>query len=115
MALYHITTRSEAEAAAAAGTYRPRAFDAEGFVHCSHAHQVARVANRRFRGQPDLVLLEIDAAAVGAPVVEENLEGGSELFPHVYGPLPMASVVAVHELPCGEDGRFAPPPGAGGR
>ena len=99
MPLLHVTTRAEAEAAAAAGRYLPRAFAAEGFVHASWPHQVVRVANLRFAGQTDLVLLEIDPARLAARVVEENLEGGEELFPHVYGPIPWESVVAVHPFP----------------
>jgi uncharacterized protein (DUF952 family) len=41
------------------------------------------------------VLLEIDEAALGAPVRDENLEGGSELFPHVYGALNLDAIVEV--------------------
>ncbi len=37
------------------------------------------VANRIFRGRPDLVLLEIDPAELDCTVVDENLEGGSDV------------------------------------
>jgi uncharacterized protein (DUF952 family) len=109
--LLHITTRSESEAAADSGRYVPTGFAQEGFVHCSHAHQVCRVADLRFAGRSDLVLLEIDPERLAARVVEENLEGGEELFPHVYGPIPMHSVRTVHAFPCDEGGRFSLPPG----
>ena len=33
------------------------------------------------------------------PVVAENLPGGEELFPHIYGPLDPAAVTEVRPLP----------------
>jgi uncharacterized protein (DUF952 family) len=107
--LYHITSKQNAVEAEKAGTYEPAAFGREGFIHCSYAHQVVAVANRIFRGRPDLVLLEIDPAALGCPVVDENLEGGSELFPHIYGRLKMTAVVRVHDFSCDSDGGFSGP------
>lgn len=109
--LYHIAPASAVEAAQIAGEYRPATFDAEGFVHCSYAWQVCAVADRLFRGRTDLVLLEIDAGKLGCRVVDENLEGGSERYPHVYGPLSLAAVAHVHAFPCGDDGRFSMPVG----
>ena len=85
----------------------PRAFEREGFVHCSHAHQVLATANRIFRGQTNLVLLEIDPRKLACRVVEENLEGGAELFPHIYGFVPMTAVEKVHPFPCDASGSFA--------
>jgi uncharacterized protein (DUF952 family) len=68
------------------------------------------VANRLFAGRSDLVLLEVDRGRLTCTVVDENLEGGTDLFPHIYGPLPMAAVVRVHDFPCGPAGRFDLPP-----
>jgi uncharacterized protein (DUF952 family) len=105
--LFHITTVDEARQAGA--VYVPRAFDVEGFIHCSYLRQICEVANRRFAGRADLVLLEIDRHRLTVPVVDENLEGGLELFPHVYGRLPMTAVARIHEFPCDAGGRFALP------
>ena len=109
MTMFHITTAGETMAAQASGSYAPSAFAVEGFIHCSYAHQVRDVANRRFSGRTDLVLLEIDRACVPDAIVDENLEGGGELFPHLYGRLAMEAVVRVHAFPCGRDGRFELP------
>jgi uncharacterized protein (DUF952 family) len=105
--IYHITSAKEAGEARHNGYYVPAAFDREGFIHCSHSHQVVAVANRIFQGRSDLVLLEIDPTRQDCSVVDENLEGGSELFPHIYGRLKMSAVLAVHEFPCDRFGKFA--------
>jgi uncharacterized protein (DUF952 family) len=107
--LFHITTRREAQEARAAGIYEPGAFGREGFIHCSYVHQVAAVANRIFRGRKNLVVLEIDPALLNCRIVDENLEGGSELFPHIYGKLRITAVIQVHDFPCDESGAFAFP------
>jgi prephenate dehydrogenase len=104
--IFHITTRAAWEAAAAAGRYTADSLQTEGFIHCSQAEQVAWVANTRFRGRTDLVLLHVDEAAVGAEIRRENLEGGTTLFPHIYGPLPASAVVDVTPMVPADDGTF---------
>ena len=104
--IYHITSRFEADNAVKSGAYAPAAFAAEGFIHCSYVQQLRTVATSRFKGRSDLVLLEIDRARLQCATVDENLAGGAELFPHIYGHLPMAAVVKIHEFPCNGSGDF---------
>ena len=111
MRLFHITSERELRLAETEGEYRPAAFAREGFIHCSYASQVEGVANRIFRGVSGLVLLEIDSSRLTAPVVDENLEGGIEQFPHIYGALPLSAVVRTHAFPCRGDGSFDLPAG----
>lgn len=109
--LYHITTKAEANAARAAGEYVPQSFAQEGFIHCSHAGQVEGVANRYYPGQENLVILVIDPSLLTSEVVEENLMSGHELFPHIYGRLPVGALVGEIDYPCNPDGSFDPPDG----
>lgn len=111
--IFHITARETWERAAPGGTYRPEAFPAEGFIHCSTPAQVVRVADARFRGRGGLVLLAIDTGRVGPEIVYENLEGGPELFPHIYGGLNADAVAEVLEFEPGADGYFSLPTYAG--
>ena len=106
--LLHITSDEEWRDALQSGVYRPKGFAREGFVHCSHLGQVLGVANRLFRNINGLVLLQIDPAKLTVPVREENLEGGTEQYPHVYGPLSATAVVAAYAFPWRPDG-FALP------
>ena len=74
----------------------------------STAEQVAETAARHFAGQSDLVLLAIDAAALGPALRYEPSRGGA-LFPHLYGKLPLTAVRWVKPLPLGTDGKHVFP------
>lgn len=112
MTILHFLPRDAWLAAQAAGEYRGDTLATEGFIHCSTAEQVHVPANALARGRTDLVLLEIDEARLLAPVRREPGEPGSAmLFPHVYGPVNLDAVVAVHDFPPGPDGTFRPPTG----
>jgi uncharacterized protein (DUF952 family) len=110
--ILHITTRADWERALSAGAYTAPSLAAEGFIHCSEPRQIARVANANFRGRRDLILLEIDPARVGHEIRHENTEGGSELFPHIYGPLNLDAVTRVLPFEPDADGSFTYPPHA---
>jgi uncharacterized protein (DUF952 family) len=108
MIIYHITSNSEWQSARSSGTYLPQGYTQDGFIHCSKGAQVIRTANRFYTGQKELVLLKIESDLLPSKVVEENLEGGSELFPHIYGPLPVTAVVAASPLKSAEEGFIFP-------
>ena len=67
----------------------------EGFIHCSFAEQVSRIADFIYKGIPNVVLLTIDQTKLKYPVKLENLDGGTEPFPHIYGALNLDAVVNV--------------------
>ena len=68
------------------------------------------MANARFRGRDDLVLLVIDPGKI---VPELRYEGppGGDSFPHIYGPLNADAVDRVVPFPPTSDGAFAMPAG----
>lgn len=107
--IFHITRRQEWDQAEEEGLYRPETFPTEGFIHCSTSEQVIQVANTRFRGQKGLVLLCVDTEKVGVEIRYENLEGGVQMFPHIYGELNIDAVVRVLEFQPGVDGYFSLP------
>lgn len=107
--IYHIARQSDWSAAMKTGAYTADSLAAEGFIHCSTARQVLATADRIFRGRRDLVLLCVDSERVTTEIRHENLEGGAELFPHVYGALEIAWIAAVHDFPPRDDGSFELP------
>jgi uncharacterized protein (DUF952 family) len=102
--LYHIATAAEWDSGG--DTYAPQSFEADGFIHCSTRDQLLGVANARFRGRTDLVLVQIDANLVRDLVRYENLEGGAELYPHLYRRLAKAHVVETAPFLPNTDGTF---------
>jgi uncharacterized protein (DUF952 family) len=101
--IYKILARAEWLAALEAGVFVGSAVDrADGFIHFSTAGQMEETARRHFAGQADLVVLEVEAESLGETLRWEPSRGG-ELFPHLYGPLDRAQVIAVGDLP-------SPPP-----
>ncbi|MFI1396441.1 DUF952 domain-containing protein [Streptomyces sp. NPDC020681] len=74
--------------------YAPVSLTTEGFVHCSPDRPAAlAIANGPYRDVPDLLVLQIDEAALAAEIRWEGSE--DLLFPHVYGPIERAAVTAV--------------------
>lgn len=90
--IYHIAKLKEFELSKGQGIYFPAQFLQDGFIHCSTKNQVVAVANYWFLNSTDLVLLEIDEHLLKAEVNYENLEGGQDLFPHVYGEIPLSVI-----------------------
>lgn len=75
----------------------------DGFIHFSTAAQARATAAKHFAGQDGLMLLAVDAAALGEQLKWEPSRGG-DLFPHLYRPLPASAVEASWPLPLGQDG-----------
>ena len=73
----------------------------DGFIHFSTQVQTAETLQLHFAGVHDLRLIQIDADTLD--IVWEESRGG-QLFPHLYGNLPITKVVAVYDLPIGDDG-----------
>lgn len=110
-AIYKVVSRTLWEEAEAAGVFRGAPIDVQdGFIHFSAASQVVETVARHFAGQADLLLVEVDAERLGKALRWEVSRGG-DLFPHLYGHLPLDAVVSVAELPLGEDGVHVFPAG----
>jgi uncharacterized protein (DUF952 family) len=106
LVILHVATEAAWAKAIAVGTYAADSLATEGFIHCSDPRQVLWVANTRFRHRRDLVLLQIDVAKLDAGLRYENLEGGNELFPHVYGPLNISAIVRATPFLPNDEGGF---------
>ncbi len=108
--IYKIVPRPLWVEAETAGAFAGSPVDArDGYIHFSTAAQVRETAAKHFAGQADLLLLSVDAAALGSALRWEPSRGGA-LFPHLYDPMPLSAVRSIEPLPLGEDGvhRFPP-------
>lgn len=104
--IFHIVAEPEWRAACELGRYAPESLATDGFVHFSYADQVARTANRLYQDRDDLIVIEVDPARLDTPVVDEDLYGAAEDFPHVYAAIPTSAAVAEHLLPRTADGDY---------
>lgn len=102
--IYKICMKSTWLEAEAQGVFTGAPVDiADGYIHFSTGQQIRDTAARHFHGQHDLIIASIDIAALGAGLKWEKSRGG-DLFPHLYGPLPMSAVRHVVDLPLGKGG-----------
>jgi uncharacterized protein (DUF952 family) len=85
---------------------------ADGFIHFSTAAQVEETAAKHFAGGRDLLLVRVDADALGPALKWEPSRGGA-LFPHLYGTLALENVHSWEPLPLAENGRHRFPSLAG--
>lgn len=95
--IYHLALPADWADAFATGEYRMStrgmALDEVGFIHCSTHDQVEDTANRFYADLDELVLLTIDPVLVPDEIRwEPPAPGSDELFPHIFGPLPIAAV-----------------------
>jgi uncharacterized protein (DUF952 family) len=110
--IYHLALDDEWRAASESGDgYRRstlgKSLDEVGFIHCSFAGQVQKIADAVYQGRRDVVLLVVDPSRLASEVRVESATGGDEEFPHIYGLLPIDAVTGVHLLEPGADGRLA--------
>lgn len=115
--LFHLTTASDWAAAQRDGRLEPASLADHGFVHLSTRAQVHGTRARFYADVTDLILLEVDPAALGdAAVVFEGpidpVTGQPERrddgeFPHLYGPLFVSAVVRAHPFSTSDPDPFA--------
>ena len=97
--LYHLALEDDWREARREGAYtrstRGMSLAEVGFIHASRSQQVVPTWRRFYADGPALRLLRIDPerlAAAAIPVRDEPAPGSGELFPHIYGALPIDAV-----------------------
>jgi uncharacterized protein (DUF952 family) len=108
--VYKIVPGALWRAADAAGAFAGSPIDLlDGYIHLSTGQQLRETAARHFAGVESLLLV---AVTIGTLDVRWEPSRGGDLFPHLYGPLPLSSVRWVAPLPLGPDGRHRFPEGS---
>ena len=94
----HVARAEDWEAALAAGEYAVPA-GPDPFTHACFPEQLAGVLGRFYSGVPRAGLVLLEVAPEGLPVRVEAASDGFGDFPHVHGPIPVASVTATRAVP----------------
>src|ERR1700722_4345970 len=76
---------------------------ADGYIHLSFDSQIAATLVKHFSGVDGLVLAAVDLSAL-RDTVRGGPSRGGQLFPHIYGLLPVEAVVSVATLERTPDG-----------
>ena len=107
--IFKVVSAKEWSVATEQGEFLGAAIDlTDGYIHFSTADQLRETVEKHFAGQSDLLLVSVDADSLGDDLKWEPSRGGA-LFPHLYAPLSIKSVVMSTEMPLGEDGRHIIP------
>jgi uncharacterized protein (DUF952 family) len=114
--ILHITTLNEWYKGLSEDAYTAPSLATDGFIHCSTAQQTADTANMFFKAHTGLVLLCIDESKLRSQCKYEDPAGAGHhdprvgnLFPHVYGPINLTSVINVVDFLADENGVFVLP------
>jgi uncharacterized protein (DUF952 family) len=106
--IFKIVPRTEWESES--GDYAGSAHDrADGFVHFSTASQLAETLRLYYAGQDDLMLVAVDAAALGAALKWEHAPSRGEDFPHLYAALSCDAIKWARPIPRDAAGNFTFP------
>lgn len=101
---YKVLTADQMTTLERDGTFAGAPVDlADGYIHLSTADQLTDTVDKHFAGQTNLHVASVDLAAQGDCLKWEESRGG-QLFPHIYGPLLLETVVAYGPLKRDEDG-----------
>jgi uncharacterized protein (DUF952 family) len=95
---YKVLTQAQMDALEADGSFAGAPVDlADGYIHLSTAEQLTGTVDKHFAGQDDLHIVAVDLDALEGAVRWEESRG-EQLFPHLYGKLPLDAVVAYSPL-----------------
>ena len=101
---YKVLTADEMAALERDGTFAGAPVDvADGYIHLSTADQLSATVDKHFAGRSDLHVASVDLGSFGESLKWEESRGG-ELFPHLYAPLLLETVIAYGPLERDDDG-----------
>lgn len=101
---YKVLTAEQMAALEHEGSFAGATVDvADGYIHLSTAAQLTETVDKHFAGQHDLHIAAVDLEALADKIRWEESRGG-QLFPHLYGPMTLDTVVAYSPMEREPDG-----------
>lgn len=103
---FHLVPIEVWEAADPSGRYAAESLETEGFVHCTDGLEaLGETFDRHCAADPRAFLsLTLDLDVLDVPW---RYDAPGSPYPHIYGPVSPAALVAVRRVQRGIDGRFA--------
>jgi len=107
--LFHIVKKDAWLKALDLNVYEPESLKKEGFIHFSTSDQLLKVANTRFKGQEDLLVLIVAEKSLITDLRYEDCADEGDQFPHLYRKLKSSEVVSFVDFRPHNDGTFTLP------
>jgi uncharacterized protein (DUF952 family) len=106
---YKILTKPQMDELEHKGAFAGAPIDlTDGYVHLSTADQAQETLEKHFAGQDDLWIAAVDLEALGDDIKWEESRGGA-LFPHLYAPMSLSTVIAYGPVDYEPDGSLKLP------
>lgn len=96
--IFHFALPAAWQRAQAGDLYAPDDMAREGFIHAATAEQIPGVTERHLRGKGPRILLTLDCALVADILQWEWSDASGDLYPHLFGPIPLTAVIEVAEF-----------------
>jgi uncharacterized protein (DUF952 family) len=102
---FHLTPKDWWDAADPDAPLGAPSLPSEGFIHCtSGAAEMVATANRHYAADPRaFVVLTVDLDRISSPW---RVEDPGRIYPHIFGPIDRASIVAAVDAPRDAAGTF---------
>ena len=106
--IFKIVPRAEWQSSS--GDYHGSAHDrADGFLHFSTASQLPQTLQLYYAGKDDLMLVAVDATALGSALKWERSLSRGEDFPHLYATLSCDAMKWARPIARNAEGTFVLP------
>lgn len=93
--IFHIALDTDITEFHKTGSYSCASLKQEGFIHCCERQQLVGVVSRYYQDVDHVQLMLLDPDKLDKPLILENTVGGTELFPHIYGPINKEAVTSI--------------------
>ncbi len=92
--IFHVALIRDLDKARSSGFYESASLQSEGFIHCATKDQLPGVLERYFQDIVDFEIVKIQPQKLDKDLQPafENTSGGTELFPHIYGAIPLFAI-----------------------
>lgn len=97
--VYILASEQDWQHALELGYWQTPSLASQGFIHAASHEQVPIVFAKHFSNQPLICLLKLDEASLVDYLHWDKHPISGELYPHIYCPIPLASVERVIAWP----------------
>jgi uncharacterized protein (DUF952 family) len=104
--IYHIADFKDWDRALELGEYKPHNYREVGFIHCANLRQLPAVAQRFYSHLPEILILHIVEKRIKPLIKYELGKDVGELFPHIYGAVPLHAIENVSIIDKTENNEF---------